>query len=243
MNDLYTQDSDLIQHLFQKKELQEILQNKQQLLKEKFERDTCLNSCKDKTEFAFVSDSHFYHQNIIQFQNRPFNGTREMNEFIISQWNTVCGHETIVYFLGDFLLGGEGGDRLVGSIISRLNFKHLHFIKGNHDNAFCRWYKETDPRNITLYNSYLETKIGKQMITLCHYPVLSWNKKSKGAWMLCGHCHYNLKSIRAESNDIGKILDVGVDGNNFLPYSLEQVKYIMDQKPIDGNYQEFKDHH
>jgi calcineurin-like phosphoesterase family protein len=191
-------------------------------------------------KYAISSDQHHFHSNIIKYQNRPFKDASEMNEVLIKNWNLKCDHDTVVYCLG---VGGQHGESLVGSIISRLNFRHMHFITGNHDNAFLRWFANNKPHNITLYGSYLETKIEKQTITFSHYPVLSWNKKSHGSWMLHGHCHYNLVASRKESKMIGKILDVGVDGNNYMPYTLDEISDIMKQKPITGTALEFSDHH
>ena len=35
----------------------------------------------------FTSDFHFYHTNIIRFDNRPFRNVDEMNETIVGNWN------------------------------------------------------------------------------------------------------------------------------------------------------------
>ena len=36
--------------------------------------------------FLFA-DPHFYHKNIIGYENRPFKDVYEMNDIIISNWN------------------------------------------------------------------------------------------------------------------------------------------------------------
>ena len=192
---------------------------------------------------AFCSDTHFYHKNIIKYQNRPFEDVAEMNAALIQRWNSVCDKDTVVYFLGDFILGGVGQERLVGGIINQLNFSHLHFITGNHENGFHNWYRENKPSNITLYGPYIETTINGQRMTLSHFPVLSWNKKSHGSWMLHGHSHGNIAATSKDSKSIGKILDVGVDTNNFYPYEFEYVQEIMSEKPICGELKELTDHH
>ncbi len=51
-----------------------------------------------------ISDHHFYHSNIIQYQRPEFNNVMEMNEYIINCHNSVVSSNDIVIFLGDFCL-------------------------------------------------------------------------------------------------------------------------------------------
>lgn len=51
----------------------------------------------------FTSDTHFWHENIIKFCNRPFSSVEEMNDTIIENWNKVVGENDIVFHLGDFV--------------------------------------------------------------------------------------------------------------------------------------------
>lgn len=165
----------------------------------------------------FTSDNHFNHSNIIKYSNRPFNDIQEMNETLIKRWNDKVTNNDIVYNLGDFHLGKNQN---IPEIISRLKFKKLIFIKGNHDKSlmeFYKNYKKSSLKDIEVHN-FLEIKIDKQDITLCHFPMRSWNKSHYGSWNLFGHHHGTLKETLQNQ------LDVGVDCWNFYPLEFEEVK-------------------
>ena len=49
----------------------------------------------------FIADTHFNHENIIEYCNRPFKNAKEMSEYIITKWNSVVTQKDIVYHLGD----------------------------------------------------------------------------------------------------------------------------------------------
>lgn len=192
----------------------------------------------------FTSDHHFFHANIIPYNNRPFSSMEEMNNKLIQNWNSVISVEDTVYHLGDFSFKGD----TVIPILLRLNGK-IHFILGNHDKSLHRFfgsknYQTIGASNRGFHRLEAETKITieGQRIILGHYPLVSWYKKAKGSYMLHGHVHSNLACSRKDGTSLGKILDVGVDGNNYKPYSFDEIKKIMDKKPIDA-IEEFSDHH
>lgn len=71
----------------------------------------------------FIADTHFGDENILRYENRPFENVFEMNEKIVSNWNGLVADDDEIYFLGDV------GD---ASCINRLKGKK-YLIKGNHD--------------------------------------------------------------------------------------------------------------
>ena len=46
-----------------------------------------------------ISDPHFWHQNIIKYENRPFDNTEQMNKTIIKNWNKVVERDDEVFFV------------------------------------------------------------------------------------------------------------------------------------------------
>lgn len=83
-----------------------------------------------------ISDTHFNHKNIIQYENRPFSSIEEMNNEMIKRWNAVVKEDDIVLHLGDVGLGNESS---LKRIIPSLN-GHKILIRGNHDQKSKKFY-------------------------------------------------------------------------------------------------------
>ena len=86
----------------------------------------------------FISDTHFYHSNIIKYCNRTFKDVNEMNETIISNWRFFITKDDIVYHLGDFCLSSDDD---IKNIFNRLNGNKI-LIRGNHDRKSVKFYKD-----------------------------------------------------------------------------------------------------
>ena len=115
--------------------------------------------------------------------------------------------------------------------MSRINCNNINLIYGNHDSALKKGnlYKTL----FATHQSYKSFKYKDNRIVLFHYPIISWNGISKGAIQLYGHRHGNLP-------DTGRIkMDVGVDTNNYYPYSLDEIIKRM----IKRNVKTAGDHH
>jgi calcineurin-like phosphoesterase family protein len=172
----------------------------------------------------FTADLHFGHDNIIKYCNRPFSKASEMNGVLIDNWNSRVDSKDQVWILGDIAFLNQ--EQIV-DILKQLK-GNIHVILGNHDrhiNGPVLNFLASEP---TLYKelSFAESRVdgGKQNIVLFHYPMLSWNRSYYKSWHLHGHIH----STPEKRKRAGRYaLDVGVDGNNFFPYSYENVFELM----------------
>ena len=169
----------------------------------------------------FTSDTHFWHNNICRYTNRPFDSVEQMNEELIKRWNNKVKPGDQVYHLGDFSFGTP---QQALSIKKRLNGQ-VHLLKGNHEKTTLAIASE-----FVWVKDYYELNINKQAIVLMHYPLESWNRMGHGAYMFHGHCHFTL----AESK--GKKIDVGVDNPicAYGPLSYEELQKVMEARIIDA---------
>ena len=163
-------------------------------------------------EYFFSSDHHFGHKNIIRYCNRPFSSVEEMNEELITRHNEVVKDGDIVIIAGDFFFGNSM--KKAYEIINRMNGKCI-LLRGSHDS----WIK----RQKSFFKDIFEKKIEEHYVVVCHYALRVWPRSHYGSWHLYGHSHGTLPSI-------GKSMDIGVDTNNFYPYSFEDIKRIMKEK-------------
>ena len=78
----------------------------------------------------FTADFHLGHANIIRFCNRPFTTVGEMDQAILERLNASVKANDILYFLGDFCMGGHA--RVV-AYRRRIRCQKIFAVPGNHD--------------------------------------------------------------------------------------------------------------
>lgn len=163
-----------------------------------------------KNNIYFTSDQHFYHKNIIRFENRPFKNVEDMNEFMIKQWNSKVTNNDIIYHLGDFAFINKEKTK---EIVSKLNGKK-YIILGNHDRG----------RNIKYYydcgfDKVYDTPILiKEYFILSHEPIL-YNSINCPYHNIFGHVHSNPSVYTYTPYSTC----VCVERHNYLPVSLFQI--------------------
>jgi len=174
----------------------------------------------------FTSDTHFGHKKIIDYCKRPFGSVEEMDNALIENWNSCVSEGDIVYHLGDFAWSGREVEYL-----EQLNGE-IWLVPGNHDpypsvayEAKMAYWSDDLRLKVSLLPRIHKMKIQKQLIILCHYPMLIWDESHYGSWHLYGHLHGTLpQSLNLKS------MDVGVDSNNYTPVSFERVSEVMAEK-------------
>ena len=180
----------------------------------------------------FTSDLHFWHKNICKYCNRPFETMEEMNQALINNWNSVVKEDDTVFVLGD--MGFCGYDKLE-PLMSQLN-GNKYLIQGNHDSdkIVFRLYEANIIEGY--YKMHEVTIIGDeecpdQQLTLCHFPMIDWPNKERGAWMVHGHQHQLPETPSCSVMH----WDVGVDKNNLKPVSFEQLKINITTQFVNRN--------
>jgi len=169
----------------------------------------------------FTADLHLGHARIIQYCGRPFEDKIDHDNTLISNWNSVVQKGDTIYLLGDLAFGSP--QWIMDKLVGRLKGK-ICLVKGNHDKSvtkepLCRRFEFI--KDVHMLTTQCKGK--RHQFWLSHYAHLSWPQANYGVIHLFGHSHSRL-------NGVGKSMDVGVDTNNFFPYSLETIIDLMEQK-------------
>lgn len=175
----------------------------------------------------FTSDTHFNHENILRFCNRPFKTIQEHDEVLIDNWNSVVGPDDTVFHLGDFCFGNP---QKVIEVRKKLN-GHIFLIRGNHDD------KNLQASLYPLFEEVLyqaRILVDKRTVYLNHFPFMCFahwdsSKYDRNAlsFALSGHTHIRRGNTGSDASFTKFYLptqyDVGVDFNDFKPVSWEEI--------------------
>lgn len=185
-----------------------------------------------------ISDHHFYHSNIIQYQRPEFDNITEMNEYIIKCHNSVVESDDIVIFLGDFCFKKSARKDL----LKQLNgYKYL--LLGNHDDEdLKRCYGNLG------FEGVFTNAVKINNAFLSHYPLrpnefdnlnfqllIKEFNKSNGI-NYHGHLH---------TDDIGEkpFINVCCEAQNYRPLLIGHTKELTQtsDKPLLINSNHFED--
>lgn len=175
-------------------------------------------------KYYVISDTHFLHNNIIKYCNRP----EDYNERIIENWRKVVSDEDIVIHLGDVACGFTGREAELKQIFELLPGKK-QLIKGNHDTRVDMFYFDLGFETVKDY-AIIENEGYKTL--LCHYPLeislhdhktsramqielMSLFRDKKCSYLIHGHTH-NAKP------KYGFAFNASVERLNYTPIELQK---------------------
>jgi len=211
-----------------------------------------INQVKDSTRnIWFTSDTHYSHTNICrgvtnwrtpngdipEKQTRPFETIDRMNDTIVNNINSAVDQDDILIHLGDWSFGGF--DK-IEEFRNRIFCREIHLVLGNHDNHIER-NKNNIQQLFSSVQNYLHLEYKNENVynfILCHYPICSWNDMKKGTFHLFGHLHMSKESKYMS----GRSMDVGLDGNDLMPYNINNIIKKLSGRPVSYNSLKF-DHH
>lgn len=134
----------------------------------------------------YTADTHFGHENVIHFCDRPFKSASHMDSIMLENMWKVVKPDDDLRIIGDFAFGASANDAAyLKQIFDQLPGARKHLIVGNHDSDL------TQSLDWTSVSLMAEVPDGpkKQRNTLCHYPMITWNHARREALQLFGHVH------------------------------------------------------
>ena len=185
---------------------------------------------KDRRKVWFVADTHFSHISTLYFhpwrrdacgltledvQADKNAAIAQHDEWLIEKWNSTVRKPDEIYILGDFCLGnGERAEEILRQLKGR---KHL--ILGNHDKSLRgleNYFESVSQiKEVKFTNNQFKFIDPEETfcVELCHYPLLTWNRRPHGTCMVHGHCHGSVNAWNIESKELR--IDVGLDAAEF----------------------------
>lgn len=197
----------------------------------------------DQYKNAFVSsDWHFGHANIIKYSPKSrghFKDIEEMNEAIIRNVNAKVKKDDIIFILGDV---GFCKPEKTMMYLARINCDK-YIVFGNHDSKLRESgvFNDIHARNMAKVIGFssdlvISRKVGdkKMNVVMYHFPIESWDRMHHGSIHLFGHRHTD----KADHKNINRSRDVGMDGNDMMPYNMDDLLIELEKNPI-----KFEGHH
>lgn len=134
----------------------------------------------------YISDFHWGHQEMVNYDNCPFDTIEEQEEAIIRNWNKRVRQQDTGYILGD--VSYKPRDETLDTL-AQLN-GNVIVLKGNHD----RWIQPANdycPDCLTIKD---EAFGQETYVFLCHYPCAVWDREHDGGVHIYGHVHSRMNN-------------------------------------------------
>lgn len=145
----------------------------------------------EKALRRYIADLHFDDDIVNKLMDkRGFETVEEMNEYMISQWNSVVQKRDEVVILGDFIMSKDV--KRAKEIILRLHGKKF-MVLGNHDHVIRK--TAFDRTLFQKMADYMELHDNNRKVVCSHYPIMCYNRQydvingKAHSYMLHGHIH------------------------------------------------------
>ena len=175
----------------------------------------------------YISDLHFGHRNVINFDNRPFLDAEEMDQALIKLWNSRVNADDNVYIVGDFCYRNENA----AEWYLRQLKGHKHLIIGNHDGVTLK--NEKAMAYFESVDKMMHVSDDGKQICLCHFPIAEWNGYYKGSWHIYGHIHNSRNETYEFMKTKERALNAAACINNYTPVSMNELirnnRYFKEQ--------------
>jgi calcineurin-like phosphoesterase family protein len=161
-----------------------------------------------------ISDTHFLHDNIVKYCDRPGNH----NSLMSLNWASAVQPEDTILHLGDIFMGNA---TKAAKLIAKLPGDKW-FIRGNHDHKALSFYANLGFKHVGQTdfgaNNTAYVELGEHRILFTHYPDVTWMDK----WTINvhGHIHNNKHGYNLAERDYR---NVSVEVMDYAPTRLRDI--------------------
>lgn len=165
----------------------------------------------------YISDIHFGHRNVIQFDHRPFSDVDSMDRHLIFWWNSRVEANDDVYIIGDFCYKSE---KTPDWYLRQLK-GNKHLVIGNHDQVTVQC--ENAHKYLESMEKMMHVTDGDKQICLCHYPLAEWYNSRHGSWHIHGHIHAAKDETYEFMKSRNNALNAAACINHYTPVSFNEL--------------------
>lgn len=169
-----------------------------------------------------ISDTHFGHRNMMNYENRPYDTVEKMDRDMVEGWNNSINQDDTVIHLGD--VRHHPAKLYAEDYLSKLNGNIL-LVRGNHDGGVPQ-----NPKGFNVVES-ATIKHGKYIFYLEHQPV------DTNHWQIHGHTHRHTPFIDREKKNI----NVSVEVIDYRPLRMDRLIGYLNKKDTFHTIQQARD--
>lgn len=179
----------------------------------------------------FTSDVHFYDEDTLLNDSRPFKSVKAFDKYIIKKWNKQANKNDTIYVVGDFIdCNNEKHELWKKSILYVKKIKaNVVLIMGNNEDRVVKYFFDNDFEKFRAYCLSVGFK------EVCKTLDLTFNNKEfhlvhkainykKGVLNLFGHSHRSCGLYKPFG------FNIGCDLNHFRLYSEKDIEFLIKLK-------------